>query len=170
MPTAVERIIANLPKESSVMDVGYGGLDGVNTTNFLRAHFGKIDGINKTAYAVEKYKIDNPSAKDDEVTIGVYPHDMPGKRYDLLVLDPGIEGSLQFWSLQGMEIAWQFVNDGGHILKYIMLTDFYGDPATQEMIKEHRAGWWAKGIPLPIVQQEFEEARDYIAWVLLKKP
>lgn len=167
---AVERILEYIPLGYSIMDVGYGGLDGENTTNYLRARFGKIDGLNKTAYAVEKYKIDNPSAKEDEVVIGTYPQDMPGKRYDLLVLDPNIEGNLRFWSLQGMEQAWEFVNDGGYILTYIMLTDFYGDAATQEQIKEHRAGWWEKGIPLPIVMQEFEERRDYIAWVLLKKP
>lgn len=167
---AVQKILEYLPLGTTVMDVGYGGLDGENTTNYLRARFGKIDGLNKTEYAVEKYKIDNSSAEEDEVVIGVYPHDMPGKRYDLLVLDPRIEDNLLFWSLQGMEQAWGFVNDGGYILTYIMLTDLYGDPSTHALLKEHRAGWWAKGIPLPIVMQEFEERRDYIAWVLLKKP
>lgn len=166
---AVQRLISDLPKDLSVMDVGYGGLDGENTTDWLRAHFGEIDGLNKTPYAVEKYKIDHPNA-DDDVFLGVYPADMPGRKYDLLVLDPNIEGNLQFWSLQGMEQAWSFVKDGGYILTYIMLTDLYGDPETQKMIADHRANWWAKGLNLPIVAQEHEERRDYISWVILKKP
>lgn len=169
MLTAFERLIELLPPGISVMDVGYGGLDGENTTNYLRARFGLIDGLNKTDYAVARYRALYPDSEKDQVYFGTYPQDMPGERYDLLVLDPNIEGNLAFWTPHGMETAFQFVKDGGHIITYVMTTDLYGDPTTQKMIAEHRANWWAKKVQLPIVAQEHEERRQYISWVLLKK-
>lgn len=150
------------------MDVGYGGLNGENTTDFLRMHFKNIDGLCKDEKAVVDYQV--RTGAQDEVYIGIYPQRMPNKTYDLLVLDPNIEGNLAFWSHEGMKRAWGFVNDGGAIITYIMTTDEYGDPETHELLKQHRKDWWENGGEVKIANQEREERRDYIIWVLLKKP
>lgn len=174
MQTAIERLIADIPKTASVLDVGYGGLDGENTTNFLRAHFEKVEGLCKDKNGVDRYRAFKPESESDDVTIGFYPNDVPfGKKWDLLVLDTNIEGSLAFWSAKGLEKAWGFVKENGGILTYIMLTDLYGEEETQKQIIEHRERYWASCLPHivwnHVVAMQREERRDYIMWVLLRK-
>lgn len=172
MPTAFERLIAGLPKDLKVLDVGYGGLNGENTTNYLRAHFGTIHGLCKDAVAVARYNM-LYGMGDDHVVIGIYPDDMgqlPDSQYDLLVLDPNIEGNLQFWSEEGMRRAFEYVKDGGYVITYIMTTDDYGDETTQHQIREHKKVWWDVPRNLGITGSLAEERRPYITWVLIEKP
>lgn len=167
MLTAFERLIANIPETASVMDVGYGGLDGENTTKFLRNHFKEVWGLSKDAVATAEYK--KRTGSEDLVILGLYPQDMPGgKKWDLLVLDPNIESNLEFWSDEGIRQAWNFVKEGGHIITYIMTTDEYGDEETQKLLKDHRAKWWKDRLMPPIY--EIEERRPEITWVLLERP
>lgn len=174
MQTAFERLIQNIPREATVMDVGYGGLDGENTTNYLRKRFFKVDGICKDANGVDRYRALYPDAEKDDVIKGFYPNDMPeGKKWDLLVLDQGIEGNLHFWSPEGQERAWSYVKEGGGIITYMMLTDFYSDEATHELIKEHRERYWQPCLQhivwSHVLGMEREERRPYIMFVLLKR-
>lgn len=170
MQTAFERLIAPLDPRLSVLDVGYGGLDGENTTDYLRAHFDEIWGLSKDAEAVNKYRQEKNSK--DTVVLGIYPQHMPrSKTFDLLVLDPNIESNLDFWSEEGMKKAWSFVNDGGYIITYIVTTDDYGDEDTHALLIKHRQQWWdGEGNNVRPQQIEIEERRPYITWVLLKKP
>lgn len=149
------------------MDVGYGGLEGENTTDYLRAHFNSINGLCKDKVAVDKYFEAHP-AHTDNVSIGLYPDDLKGQ-YDLLVLDTNIEGNLDFWSVEGLAKAWSFVKDGGYIIAYIMGTDEYGDEQSRARLKEHRLRWWkAGGVKIPMLYLQ-EERRPEIMWALLKK-
>jgi hypothetical protein len=173
MRTAVERIVNRFAPATGTMDVGYGGLGGVNTTNYLREHFGRIYGLCKDVNAVRRYTENHLSASNDRVIVGHYPEDMPPiLKYDLLVLDPNIESNLKFWSVAGMKKAKEFLHEDGHLLTYVMLTDQYGDEDTQETIRSHRAEWWARQwdniIRNHIVAMEREERRPEIMWALLK--
>lgn len=168
MPTAFERLILGIPELSSVMDVGYGGLDGENTTDYLRARFGLIQGLCKDVEAVERYQVRHSA--QDYVIIGMYPSAMPSEKFDLLVLDPNIDTNLDFWSEEGMAKALSYVNGGGHIITYILTTDEYGDEHTQERLRQHRKEWWGVPRDLGIVSSLVEERRPEITWVLIKKP
>jgi hypothetical protein len=170
METAFEKLIKDLPRNLSVMDVGYGGLGGENTTNYLRKHFGTIFGLCKDAIAVKRYK--EMTDANDTVILGIYPQHMLGPRkYDLLVLDPRIDDNLEFWSEDGMELAWTFVKEGGYIITYIMAPNKeYGEDEVQTLITEHRDRWWTSYRKIPVVAAEVEERRPYITWVLMKKP
>ena len=174
MRTAVERIINRFPPTIRVMDVGYGGLGGVNTTNYLRAHFGRIDGRCQSGDDVQRYMdTQPPGVCSDSVTVGRYPEDMPAfLKYDLLVLDPNIESNLKFWSTSGLLKAKEFLDVGGRLLTYIMLTDHYGTEETEAMLKEHRSEWWISEwdniVRRHVVTMEREERRPEIMWVMLK--
>lgn len=170
MQTAFERIIADLPRGLTCLDVGYGGLDGENTTNYLRAHFKEVWGLCKDAVAVRRYK--EFTGSKDLVVLGIYPQHMPLHWiYDVLVLDTNIEGNLDFWSEEGMERAWSFVKDGGFIITYLMAPDGkYGGPETQKLIQEHKKKWWVPNREIRVVAAEVEERRPEITWVLLRKP
>lgn len=184
MPTAFEKLIAMMPKDLKVLDVGYGGLDGENTTNYLRAHFGAIHGLCKDAPAVARYHMLYGNQGKDHVVIGLYPEDMgqmPHDKYDLLVLDMGIDDSMVLWSEEGLKKAHGFVAPGGFLITYIMTTDEYGDERTPEQLRAHRDKWWGTWDEGDIVKKlksledfrflgiEQEERRDYIKFVLLQK-
>lgn len=174
MQTAIERLIQNIPQDAEILDIGYGGLDGENTTNYLRERFRSVEGICKDQNGVDRYRAMYPESSNDKVTVGFYPNDMPtDRKWDLLVHDTNIEGNLAFWSPEGQEKAWSYVKDGGGILTYMMLTDFYGDDVAQAAIKEHRMRYWQNCLPhivwTHVLGMEREERRPYIMWVLLKK-
>ena len=167
MATAVENLIKNIPAHASILDVGYGGLDGVNTTNYLRARFHDVWGFSKDATAMLRYK--EMFGLNDPIILGIYPQDMPQRKWDLLILDININTNLDFWSDEGLKKAWSFVNDGGYILTYIMTAGFNVPQEIKDMIKQHNKKWWDKNPTVPIVAQEQEERRPEIIWVLLKK-
>ena len=174
MRTAIERLIEKVPETATVLDVGYGGLDGENTTNFLRNRFKDLWGLSKDAVAINKYK--EATKTDDPVILGLYPNTVMQKVFDLLVLDTNIDGNLDFWSDEGLKQATRFLKSEGFLLTYVLTTDQYGDEYTQNRIRQHLHSWWEvmpdRAMNLPFfefVDAQEEERRPEITWVLLRR-
>jgi hypothetical protein len=174
MQTAFEKLIEYVHAESLVLDVGYGGLDGENTTNYLRARFKNLWGLNKNAEHVLAYR--KLTGATDPVVLGIYPNDMSSiaRHWDLIVLDQNIDGNLDFWSEQGLKMALSVVERKGYLITYVMLTDEYGNEnMVHDRLREHRAFWWTadRFEKLPnwkLVDCAVEERRPEIMWVLLQ--
>ena len=177
MPT-FERLIKILPKDAKVLDVGCGGLLGQNTSQYLQNYFIDVLGVNiKENKDLIEFKKIYSNAK---VIIGDYKNIT--EQFDLVVLDLNIEGNLENWSNDGIELASKLVKKGGYLINYVMMTDQYGNPdETPEIIRQHAKKWWGeltkeavgkklkslKGFEL--ILAESEDRRNYILWVVLKK-
>lgn len=183
-------MISQLPKEFDVLDIGAGGLQGENTTDFLAEHFDakNIFGVCWSEHEVNRYKAIREANK--MAPISILPADYfklefrPPMQFDLMVLDLNIEGNLKNWTVEGLEYASQFVKPGGYLINYIMLTDEYGDPdETPVLIRKHWKEFWEteklemKNIGKrlgrisgwEVFAQEREKRREYILWIMLKK-
>ena len=181
-----EKIISAVPKDSMVLDVGAGGLEGFNTTDFLIARFGvkNVKGICIRSEKVEAYKEKHPSMDlivGDFYKGGHYKQ----KSFDLVVLDLNIDNNvIRDWSLEGLASVRNNLNENGMLINYVMLTDQYGDEnKTPELIRKRWKEFWHTDIltyedigkrltNLPgyeLFAHEVEEIRPYIMWVALKK-
>lgn len=173
-PNAFERLIAYIPQNSKVLDVGANGLGGENTTQSLQQRFSDYMGVN-----IQKGDILHNIFKLDFYKIN------PKERFDLVALDLDIENNLlQDWSEKGLERVRSMLADGGFLINYIMCTDAYGTTeATHEAIRRHWREFWEmdrvdyekigeklnslKGWGLIASAQE--ERRPYILWTLLQR-
>ena len=183
-----EKLISNLPKDSTVLDIGSGGLEGENTTRFLLDRFEakNIVGICNNQKGVDLFLAQLKEAKADAPVILLedYNEYQTDRQYDIVVHDLNIENSLQLWSEEGLERAFSFVKDGGLLITYVMMTDQYGDPdETPALIRRHRDEfWWSTQFNnemigrrlneidgFEIVGVEREKRRPYIYWVALEK-
>lgn len=165
-----KRLLDTLPDNLSVLDIGYGGLDGENTTEFLRAKYKDITGVNNNTPYVERYR--EVFGGDDPVRNQDYWDGVEGQ-WDLVVSDLNIEGNLRTWSKEGLKYALRNVRRGGYFVTYIMGTDDYGDDNSKKLLKKHRKEWWGKvdldNLPhLTVLFKEQEERRPEITWVLFK--
>ena len=177
-----KRLISSLPK-GSVLDVGCGGLEGENTTDYLVEYFGveSITGVCKWKKDIDKYRLKVPE-------INIIETDYYGiefnEKFDLVVLDLNIENNLKDWTDEGLKRTSKLVKKDGVLINYVMMTDAYGDPnETPQMIRDHRKNFWEsdewknemvgarirkiKGFKLLGVERE--ERRPYIYWVALQK-
>lgn len=192
-----QKLISQLPKTFDVLDIGAGGLQGENTTNFLIEHFDakNILGVCWAEHDVRMFKETRVANKMAGITIvpvdyfklelkqGDLNKNEPWL-FDLMVLDLNIEGNLKNWTKEGLEHASKFVKPGGYLINYIMLTDEYGDPdETPKLIREHwKAFWETEKLEMKnigkrlsrisgweVFAQEREKRREYILWIMLKK-
>lgn len=186
---AFEQIISQVPEESSVLDVGAGGLHGENTSEALLARFKDYTGIclPKEQQEIDVYQAQRAERKQKPANIIIgdfydYPFD---RQYDFIVNDLTIEKNLTEWS-ENWERTVRHLKPGGYLATFIMTTDNYGDPLyTPHLIRKHRLEFWGA-----IDQEEWrecidkklrslenfelilsvqEERRPYIQWVLLKQ-
>ena len=161
------KIIAGLPKNLSVLDVGAWGLEGDNTTEAIREHFTDVTFINRKEVA-------KPCIKADYYT---YEFD---KKFDLIVLDLNIDNNIQRDWEENFRHSFKNLKEGGSIICYAMITSDYGDPETPAMIKKHWKDYWkcCELTPIDIVAgvidrftlldiQE-DERRGEIYWVHLR--
>lgn len=182
-------MISHLPSNLKVLDVGSGGLQGENTTNYLTEHFGveNILGICKSDHEVEVYQAQRAEHKLPPVKIvsGDFYEQKFDQQFDLVVLDMNIESNLQKdWSDEGLKRMWDLVKDGGYLINYVMMTELYGDPLTTPlMIRKCWKEWWrvsdltlkdvgnklSKVKGWEVFAYDLEERRRYILWVMLKK-
>lgn len=177
MPT-FERLIKIVPKNTKVLDVGCGGLLGENTSQYLQNYFIDVLGVNiKENKDLIEFKKIYPNAK---VIIGDYKS--IDEQFGLVVLDLNIEGNLENWSDEGIDLAAKLVKKDGYLINYVMMTDQYGDPnETPALIRKHTKEYWgeltkeAVGKKLKSLKKfefilaESEDRRNYILWVVLKK-
>lgn len=188
-PRGFQKLISFLPRDLSVLDVGSGGLQGENTTEFLVGHFGvkNVLGICRTDHEVGVYQAQRGEKKLPPVNIisGDFYEQKFDRKFDLVVLDMNIESNLERdWSDEGLELMRDLVNDGGYLINYVMMTHLYGDPAvTPFFIKDRWKEWWGtEDLKLKDVGErlqkvkgwetfayDLEERRRYILWVMLKK-
>ena len=183
------KLINSLPASLKVLDVGSGGLEGENTTNYLIRRFGpeNITGICSNQHEVERFHAIRAELKLPPVKIiqdDFYKHEFTGQ-YDLAVLDLNIESNLgRDWTDEGLDHMRSLVKDGGYLINYIMLTDQYGDPDETPLFiyRKWVEHWGTENLTLKdigrklsnlkgweLMAQEQEERRPYILWVMLKK-
>lgn len=191
-------MISVLPKDFTVLDVGSGGLQGENTTNYLIEHFDAKNILGVCKADVETQRFNATREANKMFTIPIISADFYGMefkegdfnkstswKFDLVVLDMNIENNLEKdWSDEGLERMRGLVKDGGYLINYIMLTDQYGDPEkTPAFIREQWKKWWGTdkltlkeiGMRLTDIKgwevfaHEVEERREYILWIMLKK-
>lgn len=187
-PSGFQRIIQTLPKTLKVLDVGSGGLEGENTTQYLAEHFESknILGICKSAKQVEIYQAQRAERKEPALEIVVddfYAHEHSGL-FDLVVLDLNIENNVQQdWTPEGLQRVSKLLNPGGYLINYVMLTDQYGDPETPQIIRSAWQKFYGTNEMIcEVVEKrlnkidgfelfscEQESRRPYIYWVCLKK-
>lgn len=166
----------------SVLDVGACGLAGENTTNMLFAHFDEVLGINTKEVHVIEYREQYPER--DVLVQDYYTMDPTSfGQFNVVVLDLTIELNLKDWSDDGLAYAKQFVEPGGTLINYVMMTQEYGEDETHERIATHWREWWgsdeyteeavekkiAPRKDFRIIGMEREERRPYIVWVALQR-
>ena len=181
-----EKIISAIDPNSSVLDVGAGGLEGANTTDYLIKRFSveNVKGICILPEKVEAYKERFPEM---DLRVGdFYKTDsFKENSLDLLVLDLNIENNvIRDWSLEGLERCRGFLKKGGILINYVITTDQYGDVnETPALIRKRWKEFWKtevltyedigkklSNIPgYELFVHEVEELRPYIMWVALKK-
>ena len=184
-----QKLISVLPKEFTVLDVGSGGLQGENTTNYLIEHFRSenIMGVCWADVETKRYLETREATRMVKIPIfsGNFYKMNFVRQYDLVVLDMNIESNLEKdWSDEGLARVRGLVKDGGYLINYIMLTDQYGDPEkTPQFIRERWKKWWRTdkltlkeiGMRLrdikgwEVFAHDIEERREYILWIMLKK-
>lgn len=182
-----QRIIKHIPKDSKVLDVGGGGLDGENTTNFLRERF---EDTNITLIDIAPGRID---AYLEKFAVNEVFRVMEGdfykvnweEKFDLIVLDLNIDNNIkQDWTSKGLNRIHGLLNPGGIVITYVMITDEYGDADTPKMIGDHMKEFWNSTPPnvytirkkLESYSQIYkvfmitkENVRPDIIWVALQK-
>lgn len=189
-PSGFQKLISFLPRNFKVLDVGCGGLQGENTTNYLTEHFEpkNITGICNSDHEVKRFQALRVEAKLQELNIistDFYKDVLSHDPFDLAVLDLNIENNLlQDWSVEGLKRMELFVKPGGYLINYVMLTNQYGDPTkTPSLISQHwRDFWGTEKLQLRNIGErlsrinswelfayELEERRKYILWVMLKR-
>ena len=181
-----EKLILAVPKNSVVLDVGAGGLEGFNTTDFLIERFGveNVKGICIQPEKVAAYKDRFPEM--DLVVGDFYERShYKQKSFDLVVLDLNVKNNIiKDWSLEGLERMRGFIKQDGMLINYVMTTDQYGDENnTPALIRKRLKEFWHTDLltyedigkrltNLPgyeLFAHEVEEIRSYIMWVALKK-
>lgn len=183
------RLIKQLPKTFTVLDVGAGGLQGENTTNYLIEHFDAKNILGVCRADVETQRFIATREANKMFTIPIISDDFYqikfDGQFDLVVLDMNIGNNLEKdWSDEGLERMRSLVKDGGYLINYIMTTDQYGDPEkTPEFIRKYWWQWWNTGnLTMRAIGEklrqldgwelfdyEQEPRRDYILWTMLKK-
>src|SRR3990167_79171 len=188
-PSGFLKLIKHLPKDFTVLDVGSGGLQGENTTEYLAEHFlpENILGICRSEHEVGRYQAIRAEKKLIQLNIildDFYTHDFSHHApFDLVVLDMNIENNLaKDWSDQGLARVRGLVKPGGYLINYIMLTDQYGDPKkTPAFIRDTwRKNWGTDKLTSrdidrrmanlkgwEVFAHDIEERRDYILWIML---
>ena len=187
LSSGFQRIIKRIPKRSRVLDVGGGGLDGANTTNFLRERFSDITLIEIATGRMHDYV-----KKFGDENIRQMIHDDFYKRkwgrdkFDLIVLDLNIENNIKRdWTSAGLKRIHRLLNPNGIVIIYVMTTYEYGDAEIPSMICKHMNIFWESVPPTTTgirrkLKRDFadlydvfsivkEEIRDTIIWVALKK-
>lgn len=172
---AFEKLIKQFPKDTSVLEVGSFGHEGINTSDTLANHFDKVIGVVISQAAKDKAPVNYEIIHDN-----FYALDFP--IYGLVILDLNIENNLiNDWTDKGMTRVKRFVKPGGYLINYVMMTTEYGDPDTPDLIAWHRDRWWKELTPeavgnklsnLPgweLVTAISEIRRPYILWVMLKR-
>lgn len=183
------RLISVLPRSFRVLDVGAGGLQGINTTNFLLEHFGvkNVLGVCTPEKEVNYYYAQRTEKGLPKANIQVsdfYEMQFPQK-FDLVVVDMNVENNvIHDWSEEGLARARELLKDGGYLIQYVMLTDQYGDPnKTPELIRTRWIEFWeTENLTLQSIGErlqrlngwevfayEVEERRPYILWMMLRK-
>lgn len=179
-----QRIIKHIPKNSKVLDVGGGGLDGENTTNFLRERFEDITIIERVVGRVEEYAQKFGVEGLTIITKDFYKHNFDTK-FDLIVLDLNIDNNIQKdWTIEHLWRVHELLNKKGIVIIYVMTTEDYGDADTPKMIRYHMKHWWASIPPNVHTIREMlddfiyfykvfmiakENVRPDIIWVALQK-
>lgn len=171
-----EKLLEQIPKDASVLDVGCYGHEGVNTSQFLANHFTHVTGI-AISEKVKQYLAPNYTFIQDNF------YDREFDPFDLVVLDLHIEGNLiNDWCNRGLERMKKLVKPGGYLINYVMMTTEYGDSeVTPSLLAWHAKRWWGELTPeavgkklssLPgfeLVMALPEIRRPYILWCLLKR-
>lgn len=190
-PSGFQRIIKSLPKTFVVLDVGAGGLEGKNTSQFILEHFDPKNylGVCREKKQVDLYHAQRAERKESRVNIIVddfYSHDFSDHGlFDLVVLDLNIESNIQQdWTEQGLKNMLKLVKPGGYLINYIMTTDQYGNPdETPALIRNCWKEFYGTNDMTPVVigkrlkqledyelfAYEQEERRPYIMWICLKR-
>ena len=176
-------LIKDMSPDMSVLDIGYGGLDGENTTEYLLRKFNhnNMVGLVKENRDSRRYA---DSHRDIRVLWGAFPDIMPDTKFDLIVADLNIDTNIKHnWTDKGLDMLLKYLDDGGYLINYVMKTTDYGDEATTQLITNHWKEWWGsetfsdvaivkkllglKNFELIDILQE--PRRSYITWVKLKK-
>lgn len=178
-----EKIIESLPATAKVLDIGCGGLDGENTSDYLIKRFGEsnITGICRENNESKRYKELHPKLN---LIFDNFYHKSFDTTYDIVVVDLNIENSLKDWSDKGLAKIADLLKPGGVYITYIMVTKEYGNPAeTPALIENHWLHWWGEPIfsleaignklnkldGWEVYETAQEERRSYILWVALRK-
>lgn len=179
-----EKLIQDIPKNYSVLDVGAGALQGANTTNDLIKHFGTK---NYLGICLEQEKIDTfiscrklnrepiPTiiAEDFYLYTDVSP--------DVLVIDLNLDNNLNNeWSDTGIHRAYELTKQ--YYITYVM--SYNVDLAINERVTCHAHDFWGT-LPITnsvirkklkeysdlfeVIAIEKDDPRDEILWVKLKK-
>lgn len=171
-----------------MLDVGAGGLEGENTTEYLLAHFNpeNIIGICSAQQDVERYQAQRRERKSPVVEIMIgnfYEQRFAWHQFDLIVMDLNIDNNLFDWSDEGLRRIWAMLPEGGLLINYAMTTDDYGSKLVGQLIRRRWQEFWntekldiesareklmtLKGWKLKDIIQE--KRRETILWVMLEK-
>lgn len=179
----------NLPSTSSILDIGCYGLQGSNTSKALTDkfyEFGTIEGICFNNYIPEKFN-------RIKLYEGDYFSIYPNKTYDLVCCDLGAISQIKLIENDLDNKLYNLLNTNGILIFYIFRTNNYS-PYENE-IKDHILSYWVKSVTelsdlnglyalsknniSAAVDLKFsntyellnvyEELRNYILWVVLKK-
>lgn len=172
-----------------MLDVGAGGLEGENTSQYLLDHFGvkNVTGICRNTAQVELYQAQRAERQEPKANIIIgdfYTHQF-NQQFDLVVLDLNIESNVEIdWTPTGLEAMRSYLKPGGILINYVMLTEWYGDenetPAlirkcwkefygTEEMTAQV-VGKRLQRVPgYRLFAHAREKRRPYILWVALQK-
>jgi len=178
-----EKLISKFPTEFSVLDIGAGGLEGENTSNALVDRFPDYLGMNSGQDHPVPYNLIRPNAKVIESDF--YTHEF-NKGFDLIVLDLNIVNNVkQDWEGDGIRHkVYNLLNDGGHVICYIMTTTEYGDALDRQMLKDHHQAFWGSRavtqvdmartitrlFPMYYLEEIAQEVRrPYIHWADMRK-
>lgn len=179
-----QRILETLPRNMRVLDVGAGGLEGENTTNYLLPHVGQNNykGICTTKKQVDSYTNLHPEA---DIVVGDFYETEFKEKFDLIVLDLNIANNVERdWTDEGLARVREMLDKDGLLINYVLCTDGYGDPGeTPELIRKGWKDFWGmdefshekvgnklyslKGWEVYMTSQE--ERRNYILWVALRR-
>lgn len=174
----MEELIENLPEYLSVLDIGAGGLYGVNTTDVLIKHFADYTGICKTEVNSYLAQCEEKGLGKPNIIIGDYYQHNFGRQFDLVVHDLDIGNNIKDWENEFGDIP---LKDKGYLITYIMMTTEYGNKDTSNKIRRHWQEFWGvdnlnnKAIgKRKIKNYEFlramrEKRRPYITWIMLQK-
>lgn len=188
--SAFKDLLPLLDNQSTVLDVGFGGLEGDNTSIDLLDYFqtDNITGICNNAEAVDLFvaqRNEQGKPTPNFVIDDFYIHPFE-KQYDVVVLDLNIDNNVQRdWTELGLENMNALVKKGGYLINYVMLTDQYGDQETPAMIKRRWKDFYKEEMNVndnkevvlnklsnlrnwELVSYCVEERRPTIMWVLMK--